>query len=172
VEFFQRTNYSRIYTQGEVIIMAHTTKNRQKGFTLIELIAVIVVLVILAGVALPKYFDYSAAAKESAVKGTLGGVRSGVANYFANASIEGEAAYPTLAELETIGMVMQEPIPPNPYRDGTDAHTIRDAKGEWKPDEAPPVSGTAGWAYDEETGRFWANSNSVSTDKGGPENTW
>ena len=36
----------------------------------------IVVLAILAGVALPKYFDYSANAKASSCKGTLGGVRA------------------------------------------------------------------------------------------------
>ena len=57
--------------------MNHVHTNR-KGFTLIELIAVIVVLAILAGVALPKYFDYSANAKTSACKGTLGGIRAGI----------------------------------------------------------------------------------------------
>ena len=55
----------------------------RRGFTLIELIAV-VVLAILAGVALPKYFDYAAQAKVSACKGALGGVRSAIANFYAN----------------------------------------------------------------------------------------
>jgi len=32
---------------------------RARGFTLVELVAVIVVLAVLAGVAIPKYFDYS-----------------------------------------------------------------------------------------------------------------
>lgn len=152
--------------------MTNHAKNNRKGFTLIELIAVIVVLVILAGVALPKYFDYSERAKESAVRGTLGGVRSGVANFFANASIEGESAYPTFQELTERGTVMQEPIPANPYRTGDDADQVRDADGEWQEGVDPPVSGTAGWAYDESSGRFWANSDTVSSDDGGPENTW
>ena len=48
----------------------------RRAFTLIELIAVIIVLAILAGVAVPKYFDYSTKAKESAAKATLGATRS------------------------------------------------------------------------------------------------
>jgi prepilin-type N-terminal cleavage/methylation domain-containing protein len=44
-------------------------KLRLSGFTLIELIAVIVVLAILAGVALPRFFDTSGAAYRSIAKG-------------------------------------------------------------------------------------------------------
>jgi len=149
--------------------MTNNAMYHRKGFTLIELIAVIVVLVILAGVALPKYFDYSESAKESAVKGTLGGVRSGVANFFANTSIEGEATYPTLDELLERGTVMQEPIPANPYKSGDKADDVREA--EWDPDN-PPVAGNEGWAYDPDTGRFWPNSAEVPSSKGGPENKW
>lgn len=87
----------------------------RSGFTLIELIAVLVVLAILSGVALPKYLDYSARARSSALQGSLGGIRTGVANFFANTSADGSAAYPTLVELTTIGTVMQEAIPANPY---------------------------------------------------------
>lgn len=127
----------------------------RKGFTLIELIAVVVVLAILAGVALPKYFDYAAQAKVSACKGALGGVRSGVANFYANAAIGGSAAYPTLVQLETIGTVMQENIPANPYNNSNDV-----VAATWNA-AAPPVSGAAGWNYDATAGKFWANSNDV-----------
>lgn len=60
--------------------------DKKEGFTLIELIMVIVILGILAAVAVPKYFDLQASAKDASEKGTLGGVRSGIQNYFANAS--------------------------------------------------------------------------------------
>ena len=128
---------------------------KRRGFTLIELIAVIVVLAILAGVALPKYFDYAAQAKESACKGVLGGVRAGVANFYANSAINGAAAYPTLAELQTLGTVMQEPIPENPYNGD---NTV--GAGTWNVAN-PPVSGNDGWNYDAAAGKFWANSSTV-----------
>lgn len=93
--------------------LARTSARR--AFTLIELIAVMVVLAVLAGVAIPKYFNYADRAKSSALSGSIGGVRTGVANFFADSSFNGTAAYPTLAELTTIGTVMQEELPANPY---------------------------------------------------------
>jgi MSHA pilin protein MshA len=89
------------------------------GFTLIELMAVVLILAILAGVALPRFFDYQVRAREAACKGTLGGVRAGVANYYANEAItNGTAVYPSIAQLTDVGEVMQEAIPDNPYTGG------------------------------------------------------
>ena len=145
------------------------TMQRRQGFTLIELIAVIVVLAILAGVALPKYFDYSNQAKESATRGALGGIRAGVANFHANAAINGLAAYPTFAQVNTLGVVMQEQLPENPYNGN---NSIRNADGTWVTGNPPtqPVVTTSGegWAYDETNGKFWAN----TTTSGIDENLW
>lgn len=142
---------------------AMTRRHHRSAFTLVELIAVIIVLAILAGVAVPKYFDYTAKARESATKATIGNARSAIANFYANAALEnGAAAYPTLTEIETVGVVFDQPIPENPFNGSSDVQAAT-----WDPDN-PPVSGNAGWNYDASAGRFWANSSTSGVN----ENEW
>ncbi|MCY1430292.1 type II secretion system protein G [compost metagenome] len=52
---------------------------QQKGFTLIELVVVIVILGVLAAVALPRFMNATEDAHTSAVKGTGGALAAGVA---------------------------------------------------------------------------------------------
>ena len=54
----------------------------KKGFSLIELVMVIVIAGILSAVAVPKYFDLQDKAKLAAENGVVGGVRSGIYTYF------------------------------------------------------------------------------------------
>jgi len=139
----------------------NASPHKRTGFTLIELIAVIVVLAILAGVALPKYFDYASQAKISSCKGTLGGVRAGIANFYSNSALTGTPAYPTYNQLNTLGTVMQESLPANPYNNSS---AIRNADTTWVSGN-PPVSGVQGWAYDATNGKFWANSDTAGVDE-------
>lgn len=57
-------------------------KTMQKGFTLVELVVVIVILGILAATAVPKFVDLSSEAEQAAVDGVAGALSSGgVLNY-------------------------------------------------------------------------------------------
>ena len=69
---------------------------RQKGFTLIEIVMVILLLGILAAVAIPRFWDLGTSADQAAADGGIAGIKSGIT--ILNASIRvlgGNAAYPT-----------------------------------------------------------------------------
>lgn len=59
-------------------------RNIQKGFTLIELMIVIAIIGILAAVAIPAYSDYTQRAQVSEAVTLLGGLKTPVAEFFAD----------------------------------------------------------------------------------------
>lgn len=66
-------------------------KRNQKGFTLIEIIAVLVILGILAAIAIPKYFDLQDEAKQKALNGALAEGVGRINAQFGKQAIAGQA---------------------------------------------------------------------------------
>ncbi len=67
----------------------------QQGFTIIELVVVIILLGIMAATALPRFMDVTDEAHDSVVSGVLGGMQSGMALYRAQWIAEGQPAAST-----------------------------------------------------------------------------
>ena len=79
--------------------MRKLMKNKE-GFTLIELVMVIVILGILAAVAVPKFGDMTIKAKYAAQMGVAGSVRSGITMQFA---LSADQTYPTVLDAVATG---------------------------------------------------------------------
>lgn len=120
----------------------------KKGFTLIELVMVIVILGILSAIAIPKFVDLTGEAKIAATKSGLGAIRSVAAIEYAKSATSGTAAFPSAI---TTDLFADERIPFNKFNDSTSVGAVT----------AVP-SGTAtsanGWWYISASGKAGAYS--------------
>ena len=109
----------------------------KKGFTLIELVMVIVILGILAAIAIPKFVDLTTSAKTSAGKGGLGAIRSVIAIDYAKNATSGTASFPSAI---TTALFADSRIPENKLNDATGVGAVTVAP-------AGDATSANGWWY-------------------------
>lgn len=113
----------------------------EKGFTLVEILIVVIILGILAAIVIPQFADASSDAKLSSLKSNLQTVRSQIQLH----NIQNSGTLPALATFtsDMVPTYLQR-IPDNPFVSGTPKNTV-DASG-----------GGGCWKYIEATGAFTA----------------
>ena len=159
------------------------------GFTIIEMLMVILLVAILAGTAIPQFLDFRAEAKDAATRGSLGALRTGIANQKGNMILRCSAspgAFPKLASLSANNVitggdctalqvvnaaeakvVASVNLPGNPWG-AANSSTISACSGAGCSHSGTDCSGAAytaatdGWCYNTATGEIWASSNNSS----------
>lgn len=81
-------------------------KNK-KGFTLVELVVVIAILGILAGIAIPRFMDATATARGARLVADMRTIESAESMYYAQ---KGE--YGDVTALKSAGLLAADPVPP------------------------------------------------------------
>lgn len=101
---------------------------KRAGFTLIELVMVIVILGILFAISIPKYVDLTKSAKAATLKANLGTIRSTVAIYYANTAVSGSASYPTTISGD---LFSDEQVPEESFTPSRNVVASYDGTGGW-----------------------------------------
>lgn len=120
--------------------------NQRKGFTLVELVVVVLILGIIAAVAAPKMFNTSNDAKINTTKQSLAVLRNAIELYRSQNS-----SYPTtIVQIQTM---LNGPFPKS-YVPGaaSDGDVLIQTAG-----TALAQSGTKDWQYDSTSGEFIIN---------------
>lgn len=136
---------------------------KEKGFTLIELVIVLILIGLLGAIAIPKFMDLQEEAKKNALKGALATVRSAINIYYANASLKNKTEkYPqnaaVLKALLQNGKLPENPVAPSTLTAAEKAE-VKVVSGIGAGNDFGTTNGgdKVGWRYNKDTGQFWSN---------------
>ena len=135
-------------------------RNQRFAFTLVELVVVVLILGILAGVAAPKFLDTSKTATDNGLRQTLAIVRDAIEIYTANnnGSLP-PCANATSSLQDALDEYIRGDFPICPV--GTKNDDVESTTT--SPMAANPTP-THSWKYNTSTGEFIINSNALSGD--------
>lgn len=132
---------------------------RRGAFTLVELVVIILILGILAGVAAPKMFNTSATATDNGLKQTLGIVRDAIELYAAQNGGQFPPCTGTGTDFRgALQQYIRGPFPKCPVGPALN-NLVLPATGPTTSGAATP---TEGWAFNTSTGQFICNYNGMS----------
>ncbi len=148
-----------------------------KGFTLIEIVIVIMLLGIIAIVAIPQFIDMRTEARDEATKAGVAALRSAVSILVGGVAVKenpnlSPRTYPSFLEVSGNALLAAAPanhakmagtaimdkasgFPNNPW---TTTNVIHDCDAKAKGALLGAPNNDDGWCYNETTGEFWANS--------------
>ena len=95
--------------------MRHTRHTRDAGFTLLELIVVMLIIGVLAAMAVPAFTRHIRSAREAALKENLQTMRQAIDSY----TVDKQKAPQALDELVTAGYLKKMPVDPITNRSDT-----------------------------------------------------
>lgn len=127
-------------------------KRTQKGFTLIEILMVILLVSIIMVVAVPQFIDFQAQARNAATREAVAAIRSGINNQYAqmrlSCGVTNPATYPAMADIAANDItnggstcttaqvaaaqrafVQGTAVPGNPWSNGGTSNTIAACAG-------------------------------------------
>jgi MSHA pilin protein MshA len=109
---------------------AATNRAREQGFTLLELIIVVIIIGILAAVAVPQFFNLAGKAEENALKATAANLTSAATMNFA--AVKTGAGGTAVTACADVGNLVKPALPSTYTYGGTfpNCTVIKDGKSE------------------------------------------